>query len=401
MSEKVLMQDLIDSLALERKITKREAETFIKAVFDLIEEALESDRYVKIKGLGSFKLISINSRESVNVNTGERFVIEGHTRISFTPDPTMRDLINKPFAHFETVILNEGVVFSDTPEEEEAEEDDSSEEEVLPVLVESTHETQPDPTYPAAEKSDQLPETTVAITENTDTEAAKQADAATSEKNALESEPAQTEEIVPEIQNNKTENMKPEDKQGLPYFIAIVAIIIVVVSGTILYIYNPRVLLNLLPEPKQENTAMADSLTNNDPQAAKTELESDSLGNDTTTVPDPSKEMPYDKILREIREEKAKRAEVSEKTPANTNTSEQKNVAPREPVHPDSTGYLIVGTKTVYTLQPGETLVMISKRFYGTKDLWPYIARHNRDVIKNPDKVPFGTILKVPELKKK
>ena len=74
----------------------------------MIEQALENEKTVKIKGLGTFKLVDVDSRESVNVNTGERFQIKGHTKVSFTPDTNLRDTINKPFAHFETVVLNEG-----------------------------------------------------------------------------------------------------------------------------------------------------------------------------------------------------------------------------------------------------------------------------------------------------
>lgn len=83
----------------------------------MIEEALATEKYVKVKGFGTFKLTEVDSRESVNVNTGERIEIQGHTKVSFTPDTTMKDLINKPFAHFETVILNDGVEFEDTPVE--------------------------------------------------------------------------------------------------------------------------------------------------------------------------------------------------------------------------------------------------------------------------------------------
>ena len=78
---------------------------------------------MKIKGLGTFKLVDVDSRESVNVNTGERFQIKGHTKVSFTPDTNLRDTINKPFAHFETVVLNEGTVLEDTPMEESDEEE--------------------------------------------------------------------------------------------------------------------------------------------------------------------------------------------------------------------------------------------------------------------------------------
>ena len=78
------------------------------------EEFVEKDKLVKSKGVGTLKLIDIDSRESVNINTGERFLIEGYKKMTFTPDASLRDLINKPFEHFEAVVVNDGVVLEDT-----------------------------------------------------------------------------------------------------------------------------------------------------------------------------------------------------------------------------------------------------------------------------------------------
>ena len=85
MNEKLNIQDLIDTLAERHGMSKKNADSFVKEFFQLIEESLEKDKYVKIRGLGTFKLIDVGSRESVNVNTGERFEIQGHTKVSFTP----------------------------------------------------------------------------------------------------------------------------------------------------------------------------------------------------------------------------------------------------------------------------------------------------------------------------
>ena len=95
MSEKVTIQDIIELLAEKHSMTKKDAEIFVKGMFELIEEALATEKYVKVKGLGTFKLTEVESRESVNVNTGERIEIQGHTKISFTPDSSMKDLLNK------------------------------------------------------------------------------------------------------------------------------------------------------------------------------------------------------------------------------------------------------------------------------------------------------------------
>ena len=123
MNERLTIQDLTDLLAAKHSMTKKDAEAFVKEFFLLIEQALESEKTVKIKGLGTFKLIDVDSRKSVNVNTGERFQIKGHTKVSFSPDANLRDTINKPFAHFETVLLNENTILEDTPIEEPEEEE--------------------------------------------------------------------------------------------------------------------------------------------------------------------------------------------------------------------------------------------------------------------------------------
>lgn len=107
METKILLQDLAEFLSQNNGITKKKAETFVRAFFDIILSGLESDKFVKIKGFGTFKMVAVGERESVNINTGERFQIQGHTKVSFTPDPNLKDLVNRPFSHFQTVILNE------------------------------------------------------------------------------------------------------------------------------------------------------------------------------------------------------------------------------------------------------------------------------------------------------
>ena len=136
MNERLTIQDLTDLLAAKHSMTKKDAEAFVKEFFLLIEQALENEKTVKIKGLGTFKLIDVDSRESVNVNTGERFQIKGHTKVSFSPDANLRDTINKPFAHFETVVLNENTILEDTPIEETEEEETGEEASAQAVLNE-------------------------------------------------------------------------------------------------------------------------------------------------------------------------------------------------------------------------------------------------------------------------
>ena len=106
---KVSVAWIAEAIAGKHGLTQKDAEQFVATFFDLINEALHEEKMVKVKGLGTFKVIDVRERESINVNTGARVVIESHGKISFTPDPIMRDLVNKPFAQFETVMLNDDV----------------------------------------------------------------------------------------------------------------------------------------------------------------------------------------------------------------------------------------------------------------------------------------------------
>lgn len=110
-------QDLVNLLAQKNGLSRKKNVQFVNELVDLINEVLKDEKLLKISGLGTFKVIDTKDRESVNVQTGDRFVIEGRNKITFTPDATMRELVNRPFSQFETVVLNDGVDFSDIPEE--------------------------------------------------------------------------------------------------------------------------------------------------------------------------------------------------------------------------------------------------------------------------------------------
>lgn len=107
------IMNITSALSTKYKMPLKDAETFVAMVFDVVNEGLQKDKLVKVKGLGTFKVAAVKDRESVNVNTGERVLIEGHDKITFTPDAVLRDFVNKPFAQFETVVVKDGVDFSD------------------------------------------------------------------------------------------------------------------------------------------------------------------------------------------------------------------------------------------------------------------------------------------------
>ena len=112
--EKLTINHIASILVEKNGVAPKDAEQFVAAMFDVIQEGLETDKQVKVRGLGTFKIVDVEPRESVNVNTGERVLIKGHSKISFTPDTSMKEMVNKPFSQFETVVLNEGVEFPET-----------------------------------------------------------------------------------------------------------------------------------------------------------------------------------------------------------------------------------------------------------------------------------------------
>ena len=122
---KSAIQLISSALAKQHNLSADDAAAFVDAFFDIISSELKNGNQVKIKGLGTFKVQAVKPRESVNVNTGERVLIEGHDKISFTPDTVMKELVNKPFSQFETVVINDGV---DTEELERIPAEDSSDE---------------------------------------------------------------------------------------------------------------------------------------------------------------------------------------------------------------------------------------------------------------------------------
>ena len=168
---KVSIQEIASKLIAQNGLSKKEATLFVNMMFDVIREALERDKMVKVKGLGTFKIIDVESRESVNVNTGERVLIEGHNKITFTPDALMKELVNKPFSQFETVVLNDGVDFKE-PREEETPDIDEGENDMagMPLVDFIAHDpisfgtpVEPEkPVAPVVSETSVIPETPVA-----------------------------------------------------------------------------------------------------------------------------------------------------------------------------------------------------------------------------------------------
>lgn len=172
MEKKLLLQEVADLLATKTGISRKAADSFSRLFFDLIVEGLTKDKYVKIKGLGTFKIVSVGERESINIHTGERIQISGHNKITFTQDPFIKDLVNKPFAHFQTVPLNDETEISELEEvdqmpiiQSEATDDEDEPQEEMTEENELTHEaamTEDEPTTESEEEAQGTADTTPA-----------------------------------------------------------------------------------------------------------------------------------------------------------------------------------------------------------------------------------------------
>lgn len=123
-------------LADKSGLSQVEAELFIRKMFDVCNQGLDADKQVKIKWLGTFKVQATKDRESINVNTGERFTIEGRDKLTFTPDNILKEIVNKPFAQFETVVVNDGVDFDEIDEKFGEEQTEDAPEQVIDFLDE-------------------------------------------------------------------------------------------------------------------------------------------------------------------------------------------------------------------------------------------------------------------------
>ena len=165
--------DLTRDVIAKYGLDKEAAERFVQQMFAVLRDGIEREKNVKVKSLGTFKITSVNARESVDVNTGERIVIEGRNKITFTPDVVLRDRVNSPFAQFETVVLNEGVDFSQTESENDTadvtEEMENSSDVDEGVVTNETEKTMPvqSETDAALEKSASTSEASVPVPENT------------------------------------------------------------------------------------------------------------------------------------------------------------------------------------------------------------------------------------------
>lgn len=402
MNQKITLQDIINSVAQKHGMDKKDAELFVKGIFDLIEEALSTESYVKIKGLGTFKLTEVDSRESVDVNTGVRIEIQGHRKVTFLPDASLKELINKPFSHFETVLLNDDVVIEDeieaTPLADINEEKDSVELDEIEAMLTPTVEKEEidaeelvcddekivtinEPAEAeielpkATEQEDGIPQVTEEPIEIEKVEIETIVLPESEEKRQAAEEPQEPQEPQEELKEKKQEEeqaqepklevAEPTSKNHVPLFIVLILLLI---AGVI---YHLSARKDTTPKSIEPTTSVR----------VEEENIEDSL-KISTELNEAAEETPIDSSMVAT----AAQPIVKESIAKSSNDS-------------SSVKYAIVGTQAEYAIKPGESLSAVARKFYGRTESWIYIVEHNKAIITNPDNVPINTTIKIPELR--
>ncbi|MBR1597250.1 MAG: HU family DNA-binding protein [Phocaeicola sp.] len=389
MNEKVSLQDLAAMVADDCKISRKKADQFIRDMFDVILEALKKEKYVKIKGLGTFKLTEVSPRVSVNVSTGERFEIQGHRKITFTPENKIKELINKPFAHFEPVVLNEGVQFDDVlddiEKDVEMDTEEVAEKSVIPettTVEEETKEQEPEPVQEEAvvdkpileETKEELVEEAPEVEKNPEVE--KIAEIPTEEpmpETSIEEKPVVVSpDPIPLMQTKK--------KTPWGWIIGVLCALLIIVL--VVWLLVPKTTKEVPYEIYQPEKAVVSST----PADTLQQRKKDEVA---PTQPEPVKEEVV--TPKPVETPKPVAPAVQPAVPALSTNVVKETIA-------DTLEYRITGLKTTYTLKEGETLARVAANFYQNRRLWPYIAKYNKDILPNVNRVVPGMVIRVPEL---
>ena len=375
--DKFTVQQLADILIRKNRLSENEAQAFVCAIFDVIKEGLEADRQVKIKGFGTFKIIDVDPRESVNVNTGERVLIGGHQKITFTPDSVMKEMVNRPFSQFETVILNDGVDFSDVEKEEPAPEAENiqktekentmSEKEVEPEPEEETI-SEPEVIITPEPEESEIPEPE----ESANPEQVKEA-THEPEKEKIDQEPE--EEATPEPEDELSYEEEAEHHYTAHIIGAIACLILIAAAAYGGYMFGVE------EGRHQERLAqIAEQSKYLDKQ--KEEITAYKAKADTTAVTEKAK-----------KDSTAKKAE----TVQNTETADFSTYAMRDP-RVRTGAYVIVGTDKVVMAREGQTISKIAQTHLGP-GMSCYVEVFNE--MNGNDPLKEGTKVKIPKLRHK
>ena len=384
---KIFMAELADMLAQKAGISKREAQQFLTDFVETIQDGVNNDKLVKIKGLGTFKVIDVDARESVNVNTGERVTIDSHQKLTFTPDAAMKELVNKPFSQFETVVLNDGVEFDDEPEVEEP----AIAEETPEPVVEPTPEPEPEPVVVPEPEPEPVvvpepePEPVIVPEPEPEPVVVPEPEPEPVVVPEPEPEPEPMPEPEPEADPAPVEEEVAEEAEEksasywwLWLLIAIIACVISFAGG---YLYGRHMeMQELFAEDAPADTAAV--------QAAHVVEVKDTAKVDTMQVKPEAEEQ------AEVKEPKVKQPEPEVKQPEPE--PEWKKYEAMD-VRVRTGAYGIVGTDRMEKVRPGDTMKRIARRTLG-EGMECYIEVYNNMTTSD---LKEGQEVKIPQLKLK
>lgn len=405
------VNDFARELSEKYGLSLGDASDFVSAMFDVVKEELDgADSSVKIKGFGTFKVSAVGARASVDVNTGERIIIDGRNKISFTPEVLLRDRVNRPFVQFETVVLNDGVDFSEIEEESEEELDSVSETEPQGVQLSSTSPTGQSTDQPAPAEQPQGVQLSPTAPTSQSTDHYSSSETASKAVNTEEHRDMARRLMTPKTEtieedseelDDKTTATAPEaDDEGIViggcrqrsprimYVLTIASFIILVSLGIGMYFLYQRI------EEKNHVIDRLESRLYAQQEAAERADAQPAVAVKDTIVSNDS--------LRAA--EKAKKDSIAASKSAAEAKVSHSSVAPSTATTPSDynydtrvrTGaYIIVGVAKTVTVQPGQTLASISKAYLG-EGMECYV-----EVLNNRHSVKAGEKLKIPQLKLK
>lgn len=441
--------DFAEELSKRYEIKPEEASDFIGLMFEVLMDELDApDKQVKIKGLGTFKVTSVGARASVDVNTGERIILEGRNKISFTPEVLLRDRVNRPFVQFETVVLNDGVDFSDIDREFEENskqvvEEDAKDEAIEENGDEDTEEEtlEPDSVEPETEEPETTVEPETVDQETEDSEPVEpetvdsdvlEADTDNSELNTDNSQ-LETGNSKQETDNSELETDEPaleslvsvgckQRNPRLMYWLSTASFVLLVCIGIGMYfLYRQIEEKNRAIEQLQSRlTVHAATVKDADDKPKSVPVDTvqkkqseEQLASAETKE---TKVLPNEKAVAAGKAESSAKPELSDKagsaskpavsvkdksadkkTPASY-SSRPTVTAPSDynyDVRIRTGAYIIVGTDRVVTVKSGQTLASISKANLGP-GMECYVEVYN-----NRKQVKAGDKIKIPKLKLK
>ena len=378
---KIFMAELADMLAQKAGISKREAQQFLTDFVETIQDGVNNDKLVKIKGLGTLKVIDVDARESVNVNTGERVTIDSHQKLTFTPDAAMKELVNKPFSQFETVVLNDGVEFDDEPEVEEP----AIAEETPEPVVEPTPEPEPEPVVvPEPEPEPTIvpePEPEPVVVPEPEPEPTIVPEPEPEPVVVPEPEPEPEPEADPAPVEEEVAEEAEEKSASYWWLWLLIAIIACVISFAGGYLYGRHIeMQELFAEDAPADTAAV--------QAAPVVEVKDTAKVDTMQVKPEAEEQ------AEVKEPEVKQPKPEVKQPEPE--PEWKKYEAMD-VRVRTGAYGIVGTDRMEKVRPGDTMKRIARRTLG-EGMECYIEVYNNMTTSD---LKEGQEVKIPKLKLK